>query len=321
MAKRVRARPIRHAGALDPALEDHPRAARAERSACGIQKDRCARRSRASGQHRTATGKVGRQGGGGGRTEEQIALLVALANHAQPATFDVEPVEPQPGQLADAHAGGVEELEQRRVTPGQRVVACRDAARAGDQVGRLVDRQHAWQACPPPRRPHAGHRIRLDRAVPKRVPVERARGGHAPRDRAGRQAAIGQMREVGADGGSIGRSPVDAAAGYERQKLGGVAAVFDDGAFRCAPRPEAGQECVQRTGGVSRERGAHAERLGAEAFRFGLRPPRRAPALRVRPDGFAPSRARSSSTAASSVSDSPLASFGSDAFVVPSVTY
>ena len=68
-----------------------------------------------------------------GCAEQELPLLVALAGDAQPAALEVDAVDGEPGELADAHAGRVEQLEHRRVATGERLVPARHPARRGDE--------------------------------------------------------------------------------------------------------------------------------------------------------------------------------------------
>ena len=124
-------------------------------------------------------------------------------------------------------------------------------------------------------------------------------------------------------------SPVDATSREESEERGHVAPVLDARPRRDVARGEGLEKRVdrvlcrgwQRGGGGRVSHGRHAERLRPEP----VRPPDfRLPVaarLRGRLDGPAAALARSISTADSSVTVSGLISRGSDAFVVPSVTY
>ena len=124
---------------------DHqPGAPRAQRRAVRVQEDGPSAVA-ARGKDRPRDGEVAAQGTRGRRAEQELALLVALAGDAQPAPLEVDAIDGEAGELADAHAGRVEQLEHRLVAPRQRLVAARQAPRRGDELLGLVDREDARQ--------------------------------------------------------------------------------------------------------------------------------------------------------------------------------
>ena len=170
-------------------------------------------------------------------------------------------------------------------------------------------------------------------AVAQRVAVERADGGEPAGDRARGQAAVGEAGEVGADRRAVGRAPVDAAPREEGEELGRVAPVLDDRPRRRVAACERLEERLERvpapSGGQLRSRWPqsatrrHAERLCAScrcaALGFGARSRARA---RGRRDAACGSLAREAARPRRRASPCRrLSPSGSDAFVVPSVTY
>ena len=70
--------------------------------------------------------------------ERYLALLVALADHLDPAAFEVDPIERETGDLAHPEPGPVEELEDRAVAKRHRDV---DLARVPGDGRRLDERR------------------------------------------------------------------------------------------------------------------------------------------------------------------------------------
>ena len=131
VTQRVRARSARRPDGVDPAADAPPRPARASaappwalrKTAPSSPAPRAARAGR-------ATVEVPAQRRAAGAAEQELPLLVALADDAQPATLEVDAIDGQARELADAHAGGVQQLEHRRVAPGERLVSARASAAA-----------------------------------------------------------------------------------------------------------------------------------------------------------------------------------------------
>ena len=125
------------------------------------------------------------------RAQRHHALLVALAETAQQAAFEVDVGDPQPHDLAGAQAAAVEQLDQGEVALGERPFE----RHAGKHRLDLVDAQHPGQVTRMLGRRQVGGGVGAQVALAHEVPVEPPHGGHAARH-AGRGTVAARTGEV-----------------------------------------------------------------------------------------------------------------------------
>ena len=77
--------------------------------------------------------------------ERHRPLLVALAEDAQQPPGPVDVVDVEPAQLADANAGGVQQLNDQLVAQRERITLLRTGFGCGHGVEGLILPQHRWQ--------------------------------------------------------------------------------------------------------------------------------------------------------------------------------
>ena len=175
--------------------------------------------------HHGPLGQVALQRLGGLAGHGHLALLAALAAHAQPALGAVQVFQVQPRQLADAHAAAVEQLEDGAVarrdaaapacpprTPSISALTCSGVITSGSFLGRFgrahqarhVDRDHALaqqeaeQAADRRQLAPDGHGGELV-AVERRQPFAQHQQVDGRAARAVRFRAAKGSRETGAD--------------------------------------------------------------------------------------------------------------------------
>ena len=118
------------------------------------------------------------------RADRHLALLAALAQHRDHATGHVQVAPPQGAQLAQAQAGGIEQLEQRAVTLAQWRIG-----RHLDEPDGLVGIQHLRQLARGLGRTQRRCGTGRDAAMLEQPLVEAATGRQAPLQALGRKAA------------------------------------------------------------------------------------------------------------------------------------
>ena len=111
MAERVRRGPIGKPARLHPSIDHQPRPARREWSAAGVEEERTASGS-STGEGLATSPEVDGQRLGRRTAEDHLALLVALAQHAQALQSDVEAAQLGAGGLRDADPRRVQQLEE-----------------------------------------------------------------------------------------------------------------------------------------------------------------------------------------------------------------
>ena len=153
-------------------------------------------------------------------------LLAALAQDAHGALGAVERVDVEARELGDAHAGGVQQLEDRHVADARDAA---DGARV-DQVGRLVDRQERHQLPWLPGAAHLPRGIGRHDAPANEEPQAATERGQLAADGGRLQSARVQRREPGAHRARVGGGQAAAVAvGQEALELVEVGTVAAEG--------------------------------------------------------------------------------------------
>ena len=174
----VRADAVRESDARARGAHNLPAALARDSTAARVQEDRVAvarrlrTRARAVAQRQPPAPEIFAQRRARGPSDGHHAFLVALAEHADQAVLEIEGIEIQSHELADADSGGIEELEDGPVALGERIAPRHRAEQCGDLdlVERLRDAlRHS-------RRHHNLARVVREEAFAHQEPVERAHG-------------------------------------------------------------------------------------------------------------------------------------------------
>jgi hypothetical protein len=175
-------------------------------------------------------------------------LLRALPPDADFARVPVDAIQRQSGELREAQARRVEELEHRAVAHCQRVVGV--CARQRDEKRRLVGRECVRQFLRRLRRPQSRAGVGRDAALLGEIAVERAPRRQHPTERASREPASVQHREEATELRPRDRLDRDGRLRFrgERGELLGIAQVCGAGVRRGAGREMRGEIGDDRRG-------------------------------------------------------------------------
>ena len=263
VAQRVR-RHVVDAGFAGVVLEHQPDALAGQPLAAAVDEERLLAAPPRHPRARLIEVGVERRDGGGVDRDQPLAAALAHAAHRGALVVQLDRVQVERDELADAHAGRVEQLEHRLVALGFGGVLARGLLK---QRVDLIDRQRVRQRPPDARRGHLLGRVVLDHALRLEVGEEALhRGDFARHRRLGvlLVAQIGDVLEqfVLADAGDVLPLRLDRGAGVggavgppsrlgreqigvldeERAKLREVVAVSRD---RVVRRPLLGRHVAQ----------------------------------------------------------------------------
>jgi hypothetical protein len=168
------------------------------------RKSAAGRRRADGGDDLAAAQLVAAQRRDGGPAERHDALLAALAEDARLVADEVEAGHVEAVQLGEAHAGGVEQLDDGVVAGAAERVLGRSVL-ATSKSARPRARQPRRQRLLQLGRAHGAGRVRLDDLLAVQVAEEAAHGGELAGDAAAGEAAARQLGEVAAQ-----REAVDA---------------------------------------------------------------------------------------------------------------
>ena len=177
-----------------------------------------------AGKLGAAGGEVRLEGADGGLTEEDRALLVALAANDGLAPDEIEAGDIETGELGDAQAAAVEELEDGAVAEALR------RARIGrlDEGLEFRGLDDLGQALRLLGEGDAVEEVPIGGAFVLEVAIEAVHGGRAAGDGGGGGAGLPQLAEVGAEARAGDGERLDAGLVTEAQEVADIGAVVAD---------------------------------------------------------------------------------------------
>ena len=180
MAQRVRRHPIVQAQLAGIAFDDQPEPLTGEPFAARVQEEGALLNIVAK-QRRSAFVQIDPHHVDRFGQERHHTLLVAFPHTTQLAGLQVEIVERDLGHLADAHAGGVEHLQQRHIA--QRLRRRAVLQRLRDQAGHFLRGQRVRELLLDLRRVELFRRVVVDHVGAQQEMAERFHRRHLARDR------------------------------------------------------------------------------------------------------------------------------------------